>query len=140
MACGASAQHSAEPALASASATAAPGSPAAKPMPTRPKPPTPASVTVKEPGGDAEDKQGAALFRQLDEAWGLRNDKDDQLHVPLPDHQHWKRVRFWGVEHFVGFRYGGDHQDRKSTRLNSSHGYISYAVFCLKKKIHNKSV
>src|SRR2546429_5006728 len=25
-------------------------------------------------------------------------------------------------------------QDRKSTRLNSSHGYISYAVFCLKKK------
>src|SRR2546422_4477570 len=26
------------------------------------------------------------------------------------------------------------HRDRKSTRLNSSHGYISYAVFCLKKK------
>src|SRR2546422_1804599 len=25
-------------------------------------------------------------------------------------------------------------QDRKSTRLNSSHGYISYTVFCLKKK------
>src|SRR5687768_18030506 len=28
--------------------------------------------------------------------------------------------------------------DRKSTRLNSSHGYISYAVFCLKKK--NKAI
>src|SRR2546429_1822335 len=28
--------------------------------------------------------------------------------------------------------------DRKSTRLNSSHGYISYAVFCLKKKKKNK--
>src|SRR2546429_1864372 len=27
-----------------------------------------------------------------------------------------------------------DGRDRKSTRLNSSHGYISYAVFCLKKK------
>src|SRR2546429_2027906 len=27
--------------------------------------------------------------------------------------------------------------DRKSTRLNSSHGYNSYAVFCLKKKKHN---
>src|SRR5687768_18183174 len=27
--------------------------------------------------------------------------------------------------------------DRKSTRLNSSHGYISYAVFCLKKKKQN---
>src|SRR2546429_1847201 len=29
---------------------------------------------------------------------------------------------------------GGPRIDRKSTRLNSSHGYISYAVFCLKKK------
>src|SRR2546429_7355261 len=29
-------------------------------------------------------------------------------------------------------------QDRKSTRLNSSHGYISYAVFCLKKKKTNR--
>src|SRR5256884_173726 len=28
-------------------------------------------------------------------------------------------------------------EDRKSTRLNSSHGYISYAVFCLKKKKKN---
>src|SRR2546429_9379048 len=31
-------------------------------------------------------------------------------------------------------RGGGQDVDRKSTRLNSSHGYISYAVFCLKKK------
>src|SRR5687768_18066195 len=29
--------------------------------------------------------------------------------------------------------------DRKSTRLNSSHGYISYAVFCLKKKNNNNN-
>src|SRR2546422_6684353 len=29
--------------------------------------------------------------------------------------------------------------DRKSTRLNSSHGYISYAVFCLKKKKKNQN-
>src|SRR2546429_5227315 len=34
----------------------------------------------------------------------------------------------WALMDF-GFRV-----DRKSTRLNSSHGYISYAVFCLKKK------
>src|SRR3989449_7872543 len=33
---------------------------------------------------------------------------------------------FWAAFQTVG--------DRKSTRLNSSHGYISYAVFCLKKK------
>src|SRR5256885_16051431 len=31
----------------------------------------------------------------------------------------------------------GDHRDRKSTRLNSSHLVISYAVFCLKKKRHH---
>src|SRR2546429_3494372 len=30
-------------------------------------------------------------------------------------------------------------RDRKSTRLNSSHGYISYAVFCLKKKKTNRT-
>src|SRR2546429_7189207 len=33
-----------------------------------------------------------------------------------------------GTRHRIAFK------DRKSTRLNSSHGYISYAVFCLKKK------
>src|SRR5690554_7677774 len=32
----------------------------------------------------------------------------------------------------------GEHVDRKSTRLNSSHVRISYAVFCLKKKKNNK--
>src|SRR2546422_7376805 len=31
-------------------------------------------------------------------------------------------------------------RDRKSTRLNSSHGYISYAVFCLKKKKRTKTL
>src|SRR2546422_8623533 len=34
----------------------------------------------------------------------------------------------------LGAQVVGQKQDRKSTRLNSSHGYISYAVFCLKKK------
>src|SRR5256884_5138300 len=34
----------------------------------------------------------------------------------------------WAIKVFRSF------VDRKSTRLNSSHGYISYAVFCLKKK------
>src|SRR2546422_5865396 len=38
-----------------------------------------------------------------------------------------------GPESVFGLRRNGD---RKSTRLNSSHGYISYAVFCLKKKKH----
>src|SRR5712675_1646739 len=35
-------------------------------------------------------------------------------------------------------RAGRDLGDRKSTRLNSSHGYTSYAVFCLKKKKNNR--
>src|SRR2546429_4434468 len=35
---------------------------------------------------------------------------------------------------------GCDEYNRKSTRLNSSHGYISYAVFCLKKKIRSQDI
>src|SRR2546422_7679675 len=37
-------------------------------------------------------------------------------------------------EQIIGFAIPNCAKDRKSTRLNSSHGYISYAVFCLKKK------
>src|SRR2546422_8471284 len=37
-------------------------------------------------------------------------------------------------EHLLAPGLERRHGDRKSTRLNSSHGYISYAVFCLKKK------
>src|SRR2546422_6177366 len=43
--------------------------------------------------------------------------------------------------HSGGSRYpGAAREDRKSTRLNSSHGYISYAVFCLKKKKKNNNI
>src|SRR3712207_8293209 len=37
----------------------------------------------------------------------------------------------------AGLERAAEHVDRKSTRLNSSHANISYAVFCLKKKINN---
>src|SRR5437773_7625255 len=37
-------------------------------------------------------------------------------------------------------RLGGRDRDRKSTRLNSSHITISYAVFCLKKKNKNQNI
>src|SRR2546422_4120358 len=40
---------------------------------------------------------------------------------------------FIGVTFLIG-AWSIVNGDRKSTRLNSSHGYISYAVFCLKKK------
>src|SRR2546422_6797204 len=42
-----------------------------------------------------------------------------------------KRTSLWAESLASASRSG---EDRKSTRLNSSHGYISYAVFCLKKK------
>src|SRR5690625_6439024 len=48
-----------------------------------------------------------------------------------PGKDRWAAVE--GQERFRGHR-----QDRKSTRLNSSHVAISYAVFCLKKKNKNK--
>src|SRR3712207_6897445 len=46
---------------------------------------------------------------------------------PLPN-SHWPPLKPLGAYRAAGF------QDRKSTRLNSSHANISYAVFCLKKK------
>src|SRR2546422_6681270 len=41
------------------------------------------------------------------------------------------------ISHPGRTHFGLENGDRKSTRLNSSHGYISYAVFCLKKKKDN---
>src|SRR2546422_7810402 len=48
----------------------------------------------------------------------------------VPDH----RLKLLAVADREQPLRDGDMGDRKSTRLNSSHGYISYAVFCLKKK------
>src|SRR2546422_8619625 len=44
------------------------------------------------------------------------------------ERRYWRRAELSALSHRT---------DRKSTRLNSSHGYISYAVFCLKKKKKN---
>src|SRR2546430_16248665 len=47
----------------------------------------------------------------------------------------WQTNRYVAaLQRELGFRYASDTRDRKSTRLNSSHSQISYAVFCLKKK------
>src|SRR2546429_6683526 len=46
----------------------------------------------------------------------------------------WLRLEVRQIKLIRGERRGDMARDRKSTRLNSSHGYISYAVFCLKKK------
>src|SRR2546429_6790818 len=44
------------------------------------------------------------------------------------------KVTFWWLTILGRLKAERPILDRKSTRLNSSHGYISYAVFCLKKK------
>src|SRR2546422_5902724 len=49
---------------------------------------------------------------------------------PAPDHF----LGPAGCDALLTAANGEAERDRKSTRLNSSHGYISYAVFCLKKK------
>src|SRR2546422_243765 len=46
----------------------------------------------------------------------------------------WRRSRRMARRRSFERAPPGHSADRKSTRLNSSHGYISYAVFCLKKK------
>src|SRR2546422_5346232 len=64
------------------------------------------------------------LFRSLRDTGGVRVG-GRVSHLRLKRHSRVSSDSAHRVEH-VG--------DRKSTRLNSSHGYISYAVFCLKKK------
>src|SRR2546429_4903783 len=68
--------------------------------------------------GEIAIREGFLLFRRLHWVDGPRR------HV---------RVRAAGWARNAGAAV--QPKDRKSTRLNSSHGYISYAVFCLKKKI-----
>src|SRR5690348_18033733 len=64
------------------------------------------------------------LFRSRAEPRGVRH---VELREVADDHRRSSRLQ--------GTRGGGaDAADRKSTRLNSSHPSISYAVFCLKKK------
>src|SRR5256885_8602302 len=58
--------------------------------------------------------------------------------IPVPQFEHWRGVTWTRPDKFHGhvalkLVWAGP-RDRKSTRLNSSHLVISYAVFCLKKK------
>src|SRR3989449_7536952 len=62
------------------------------------------------------------------------------LHDALPISYQQHRGRGRWERHASRPHRRGPNQDRKSTRLNSSHGYISYAVFCLKKKKKTKHI
>src|SRR2546422_5829328 len=71
---------------------------------------------------DGKSRNSAAVFSNSSDRLAYsstrRNGKDTDLYVINPADPSTDRID----------------EDRKSTRLNSSHGYISYAVFCLKKK------
>src|SRR5256885_4116882 len=69
------------------------------------------------------------LFRSFAEVevWGHRVLEEVNPEVPEQHEQE-------GVGHVGALRQHPHERDRKSTRLNSSHLVISYAVFCLKKK------
>src|SRR5688572_31682381 len=56
--------------------------------------------------------------------------------LPACDRERLRQLRVGSVQLLRG--HEGCAQDRKSTRLNSSHSQISYAVFCLKKKKKKK--
>src|SRR2546429_5911681 len=66
-----------------------------------------------------------SLLHRVDQAVGLVASVDQLAEAPVL-----LGVRLGVAHHALNLLLG----DRKSTRLNSSHGYISYAVFCLKKK------
>src|SRR3712207_7186930 len=85
------------------------------------------------------------LFRSEDtqparQGAGTRRPVDLDVGQRLREVHTHRRQRTEGIEEEqprLGATEGGEHpdrQDRKSTRLNSSHANISYAVFCLKKK------
>jgi hypothetical protein len=67
-------------------------------------------VSREEPGGNAADPHEAALERLLAAPLGWRSDHEDVLHVPMPDWENWRRIRYYGVPTFVGFRYGNAHR------------------------------
>src|SRR5256885_6615347 len=78
----------------------------------------PYTTLFRSPGEDHR-----VIFREV-------HGRGEQL---VDRHRRTGEVGVWLGTAAVGGR-GHDRQDRKSTRLNSSHLVISYAVFCLKKK------
>src|SRR3989449_3572466 len=84
-------------------------------------------ILLKNEGFDITTAQGGKA--------GLEQLKGSAPDIVLTD---LKMPGVTGIEILSAVRGQDPERDRKSTRLNSSHGYISYAVFCLKKKKKNK--
>src|SRR5688500_2019875 len=60
-------------------------------------------------GGAGGDGHSAALEQLKVSSIVVKPDKQNAVLVPLPDAEHWTRVRFLTVKSLVGFRYGKDH-------------------------------
>src|SRR2546422_3636361 len=105
--------------------------------PARPTSPSSSAALANSPGTTDQGDTHADL-RLHDPVRRLRTLR---RHLPVRHHAHRQDLSAClqhRAEHVLGvllLREGlSAERDRKSTRLNSSHGYISYAVFCLKKK------
>src|SRR5687768_17949501 len=78
------------------------------------------------------------LFRSRRHAQGLQSPVGRGVPEPIPGGPGIGPLGPGAVLRHQSRRQPVQRLDRKSTRLNSSHGYISYAVFCLKKKKKTK--
>ena len=90
-------------------------------------------------------RQLASVQQALQEANQAIRDSQEQLEQSSQAEQfarlvlnHMPEAAFWKDRQSVYLGCNQDFADRKSTRLNSSHRCISYAVFCLKKKKKKK--
>src|SRR2546429_3513111 len=99
----------------------------------------PATIRLTATGLDIALESGAALwwpFAEVRQTQGFYAGQQIRLErgAPLAAMLLVDDVGFLAALHTAAPVVTRRFQDRKSTRLNSSHGYISYAVFCLKKK------
>src|SRR5437762_3922444 len=104
-------------------------------------------IHVRASGAGKMPVEGSLEQYITEHYWGYSRQKSGRTIEYRVNHIHWT-VRHASEARFEGNAsglYGADFaavlsRDRKSTRLNSSHRCISYAVFCLKKKKTNNSV
>jgi hypothetical protein len=83
---------------------AAPG----RPVPVAPAPP-PTDDGRPARGGGGGTEHAAALEELTVSSLGWATDRQRSLRLLLPDARDWLRVKFWGAESLVAFRYGRDH-------------------------------
>lgn len=115
-ACGGAPPESKTPSAAASADLASSAAPSSAAREDAPHPPNEPSASTPEPSRASEPPppdpaakarapHEAALLTLLAAPWGARNDRDDTVHAPTPDWERWRRVRFFGVDHFTGFKY-----------------------------------